>query len=207
MIEKLLKLLKISFSGEVPLKDGTMIRVSGDVVVGASVFVQSPDGEIPMPDGDYELETGEIMTTKGGKIEAISSPVDTTQAPDVSGMGPVGEITAPENMAIGDNLPPVADTGKPVIPETPKTDTPGTPDPEVEKLKGKLDELTKRLDDLESKLNVKAEIETEMRSELDFIKTKTLVTELKKSKDVEDKTISRFDVIKNLKNKQKEYGI
>lgn len=192
MIEKLLKLLKIKFSGEIPLKDGTMIQVDGDVVVGASVSVQSPDGLMPLPDGDYELETGEILSAMDGKIEAITSPVDTTETPDINGAPSAGEITIEVDAAIGD-LPIVEDSA-PVM-------EPTKIDPEVEKLMTIVNELTKRLDDLESKINVKAEIETEMRTELDFIKTKTLAVELKKSKDVEDKPISRFDVIKNLKNK------
>lgn len=184
MIEKLLKLLKIKFSGEIPLKDGTMIRVDGDVAVGASVYVQSPDGEMPLPDGDYELETGEILSAEGGKITAITSPIDTEEVPDIEEpVIVVEEVAAPvENE----------------LPMEPETEI--VINPEVEKLKGIIDELIKRLDEIESKVNMKSEVETQLRSELDFIKTKTLEIELKKSKVIEDATITRFDVIKNLKN-------
>lgn len=189
MIDKLLKLLKIKFAGEIPLKDGTMIMVEGDLAVGAMVYVQSPDGKMPLPDGDYELETGEILSCKDGKVEQITDVVDTTETPDITGAPPVGEVSVVEGA-----VPPVDEK-----PAEKPAEKPVTPDPEVEKLMGIVDELTKRLDAIEAKISMSAELDTKMEADLELIKTKTLVTELKKSKDVDDKIINRFDVIKNLK--------
>lgn len=185
MIEKLLQLLKIHFSGELSLKDGTVIVVDGDLAVGASVQVQSPDGMIPLPSGDYELESGEIISVEEGKITNVTDVVDTTETPDEEAIPVAVEEVADEPM-----IPEVEPEVEPVV----------VPNDEVEKLKSVVDELTKRLDELESKLNLRSEIETELRSELDFIKTKTLAVELKKSKVIEETPISRMDIIKNLKN-------
>lgn len=194
MIEKLLKLLKIKFAGEIPLKDGTMIIVEGDLMVGASVYVQSPDGKIPLPDGDYELETGQILSAKDGKIEAITDVVDTEEIPDMPGNPPVGEIVAP---VVAEAVVPEPEVKVEVEPEKePKAD-------EVAALKDMVDELTKRLEALEAKVSMRDELETKMKEDLEFIKNKTLTQELKKSKDIDEvKTTSRMDIIKNLKNKQ-----
>ena len=196
MIDKLLKkLLKIKFAGELVLKDGTVLVIDGDLAVGANVQVQSPDGLIPLPSGDYELESGEIISVEDGKIVNITEVVDTVETPDVNGAPPVGEISV-EVEASETNLIdiPVEEVPVEVEPEMPEVNP-------MEEVYVKIDELTKRLDELESKLAMRSEVETELRTELDFIKSKTLVTELKKSKDVDDnKIVSRFDVIKNLKN-------
>lgn len=198
MIDKLLKLLKIKFAGEIPLKDGTMIIVDGDMVAGASVYVQSPDGQMPLPDGDYELETGQILSAKDGKIEAITDVVDTEETPDSNGQTPVGEITVEVDNA---KAPPM---------ETPPaTEEPTEPEPEpkkdetmvkVEEMIAKMAEMEQRMKDLEDKLMMKSEEDVKLRADLDFIKTKTTSVELKKSKDINDAPLSRLDVIKNLKN-------
>jgi len=61
MINKLLKILKIKFIGEVILKDGTPCVLDGDLAIGVGIKVQTPDGMIDLPDGNYELETGQII--------------------------------------------------------------------------------------------------------------------------------------------------
>lgn len=188
MIKQLLKLLKIKFAGEIPLKDGTLIRVDGDMTVGATVYVQSPDGEIPLPDGDYELESGEILSAKDGKIEAIVDVVDTEEAPDVIGETPVSEIVAPM-MTKEVKLPIVEPVIEPVI-------EPLVVEERVEVIDNTV-EIKASIEALTIKFNEELE---KLRSEVEFIKQKTLVVELKKNKIIENETISRFDVIKNLKN-------
>ena len=187
MIKKLLKLLRIKFAGEMPLKDGTLIRVDGDVTVGAAVYVQSPDGEIPLPDGSYELESGEILTAKDGKIETIVDVVDTDEAPDVIGGPPVSEIETDMSKEV--KLPIVEPIVEPII-------EPLVVEEKVEVIDNTI-EIKASIQALTIKFNEELD---KLKSDIEFIKQKTLVVELKKNKVIENETISRFDVIKNLKN-------
>lgn len=186
MINKLLKLLKIKFAGELSLKDGTMIIVEGDLAVGASVYVMSPDGKMALPDGDYELETGEILSVKDGKIEAITDVVDTTETPDIEGAPPVSEVLASVEVKLPEPEPII------VIEKVEEPIIEPIVDPNIE--------IKKTIEEFSSKFNQEL---TSLKAEVEFIKSKTLVVELKKSKDVEDKPLTRMDIIKNLKNNNK----
>ena len=57
------------------LVDGTIVRVEPALEIGASVAVVGEDAEVvPAPDGEHELESGEIVRTEGGVIVEIMSP-------------------------------------------------------------------------------------------------------------------------------------
>lgn len=57
------------------LVDGTIVRVEPALEIGASVAVIGEDGEtVPAPDGEHELESGEVVRTEGGVIVEIMSP-------------------------------------------------------------------------------------------------------------------------------------
>lgn len=74
MLEKMLKIFKIHFTGTINLKDGTPLTIDGELATGVSVQIEV-DGNIqPLPDGPYELETGEVIEVKDGKITAITEP-------------------------------------------------------------------------------------------------------------------------------------
>lgn len=61
---------------EYRLKDGTIVKVSGELIAGSKVMVvDAAQGEIPAPDGDHELEDGTIISTKGGMIENVTAPM------------------------------------------------------------------------------------------------------------------------------------
>lgn len=54
------------------LQDGTVIRYDGETPAkGARIMCITADGEVPCPDGDHVLETGETVTVKGGLIDAV----------------------------------------------------------------------------------------------------------------------------------------
>ena len=53
------------------LSDGTEIKYPGELAVGTSVIVVTPEGEIPAPDGEHTLEDGTIIKTEGGNITEI----------------------------------------------------------------------------------------------------------------------------------------
>ena len=57
------------------LVDGTIVRVEPALEIGASVAVVGEDGEVvPAPDGEHELESGEVVRTEGGFIVEIMTP-------------------------------------------------------------------------------------------------------------------------------------
>jgi hypothetical protein len=56
------------------LVDGTIVRYES-LEIGAALSVVGEDGEIvPAPDGEHELESGDIVRTEGGVIVDIMSP-------------------------------------------------------------------------------------------------------------------------------------
>ena len=180
MLNKLLKLLKIRFSGELLLKDGTPIIVSGDLAVGVQVQVNGPDGVMDLPDGSYELEGGDIITVQAGVVTDIVSQVETPEAPDVEIEIPIEEAEVPV--------------------ETP-SETP-TEDVVVEDPMKKMEEVMKKLSDLEAKI---AELETDIETimtKTNFSKeiSKTKTPELELSSNVNTQMINR---IKELKNNKK----
>lgn len=54
---------------DVRMIDGTILRIEPAIEVGATVGIIGEDGEIvAAPDGEHELESGEIISTEGGLI-------------------------------------------------------------------------------------------------------------------------------------------
>lgn len=49
---------------EVPLQDGTVLKVGGEVAVGSEVLVVTPEGELPAPEGEHTLADGSILVVK-----------------------------------------------------------------------------------------------------------------------------------------------
>ena len=56
---------------EVKTMDGIVLKVDGDVAVGNAVMVVTEEGEVPAPDGEYELEDGTKFKIEGGLISEI----------------------------------------------------------------------------------------------------------------------------------------
>lgn len=66
------------------LKDGTKVKVDGDLVLGSSVMVVDVDGnEIPAPDAEHTLEDGTVVTTVGGVITEIEAVEEVTEEEEV----------------------------------------------------------------------------------------------------------------------------
>lgn len=58
---------------EVPLKDGTILKVGGELVAGTEVILITPEGEIPAPEGDLILADGStIVVKKDGEKSVIA---------------------------------------------------------------------------------------------------------------------------------------
>jgi hypothetical protein len=59
---------------EATLKDGTIIKYDGELAQGTALIAVTPEGEIPIPDGTYEMEDGTMVTTAAGLISEIVPP-------------------------------------------------------------------------------------------------------------------------------------
>jgi regulator of replication initiation timing len=71
-IKVLLGIAKEQKFAEVKLKDGTIMRYEGDTpMVGMPVMVVTAEGELPAPDGKYEMEDGSLLDVQGGIVAAI----------------------------------------------------------------------------------------------------------------------------------------
>jgi len=78
--KKLPEIKKLLFSEteqkfeDAKLVDGTIVRYES-LEIGAALSVVGEDGEvIPAPDGEHELESGDIVRTEGGVIVEIMTP-------------------------------------------------------------------------------------------------------------------------------------
>lgn len=47
---------------EAVLVDGTTVKTEGEIAVGATLFVVTPEGDVPAPAGMHETEDGKIIT-------------------------------------------------------------------------------------------------------------------------------------------------
>lgn len=84
---KIAELLGKSFQafGAYKTKEGAEFKVSEKMEVGAPIYVLTPEGELPVMDGEYELESGMLLKVKEGLIDAIENaatdggtPIDET---------------------------------------------------------------------------------------------------------------------------------
>ena len=81
------------------LVDGTIVRVEPALEIGASVAVIGEDGEtVAAPDGEHELESGEIVRTEGGVIVEILEP----EVEEEAGEEKEEEMAAEEEVAAFD---------------------------------------------------------------------------------------------------------
>lgn len=91
LIENIKSQLKSLMTNEVKfaeIKAGDLLISTPDeeLVVGSEVFTVDQDGNnVPLNDGEYTLDSGEIITVAAGKIEGIisSTPVEATEDEEV----------------------------------------------------------------------------------------------------------------------------
>ncbi len=71
-IEKIKHLLFGSETfGMLKTKDGVEMKVEGDVELEKTIYIVTPDGEMPAADGDYEMEDEMVIKVKEGMIDRI----------------------------------------------------------------------------------------------------------------------------------------
>jgi hypothetical protein len=57
---------------EATLKDGTKIKVSGDIAQGSKILIVAEDGsEMPAPNGEHILDDGSIINVTDGIIDSV----------------------------------------------------------------------------------------------------------------------------------------
>lgn len=199
MINQIMKLFKIHFTAEAELIDGTKLFVDGDLTEGTKIFVVTQDGNVALPDGEYELKDGSTLICKEGIIETLNEK-------------------QPEDM-VEDELPAQDDTN----PETQIEDIPSTEQPEeatpakstentdtevTNKIK-KLEERIKQLEELISeKLTASEErlenLNNQINSTLDKI---TMAKEIQRNQiENDDTNLSLFEkrmkYISEIRNKK-----
>lgn len=82
ILKEIKRLMKFGTAEEgmnyIDAKSGeNIVRVEGeDFVVGADVFVVTPEGVIPAPDGEHILEDGRTLVVGGGKITEVKEAVE-----------------------------------------------------------------------------------------------------------------------------------
>jgi chromosome segregation ATPase len=154
----------IKFQANSKLVDGTEILIEGDLSEGTKVFVITEEGNIPLPDGTYELEDGKtIISVAEGLI------TDVSEKPEE----PVEEVP----------------TEAAEIPaETPEVEVEVAPATDVE---AKLKELEDKLASLEEKVNSLSASSEEIKNQNEKLEKSNLDLSEDKQKLVEK--VSEFE--------------
>jgi len=183
MLDKIIKLLKLRFAGEMTLKDGTPIIISGDLTIGVEVKVNGPDGPILLPAGTYELESGQIITVdEKGLITDIVEVVDTPENPDTE----TGAPSVDEPIEVEEVKDPVVEE-----PKEPTDSGTTTKDMPVVDMETKFKDLEDRIKSLEDKTSKLSEETTKFDTDLELIKNKaTFSKELSKNSSPDVATTS-----------------
>ena len=68
---------------EIKLVDGNVVSVEGEFVVGAKIFLVTPEGLVPAPTGEHTAEDGTVVTVLDGVITEIEAKeVETPEMPE-----------------------------------------------------------------------------------------------------------------------------
>jgi hypothetical protein len=68
---------------EIKLVDGNVVSVEGEFVVGAKIYLVTPEGLVPAPNGEHTAEDGTVVTVMDGVITEIEAK---EEAPEVEAM-------------------------------------------------------------------------------------------------------------------------
>lgn len=68
--------------GSYKTKDGVEMKIHGDKMeIGMPIYVITPEGELPVDEGTYELESGMKVKVKAGEIASIEDELNTNGTP------------------------------------------------------------------------------------------------------------------------------
>ena len=71
------------FEGNAKLMDGKEIRIEGTLDTGSKVFIITDETELPLPDGEWVLQDGTVITTADGVIVDLKEKEDDVTEPEV----------------------------------------------------------------------------------------------------------------------------
>ena len=164
--------------------DGQSIKVDGDSIVpGAKVVVVSDAGDVPAPDGQWELEDGTCVYTVGGMVDKIVA-ADVESPADVAGEAPGAEM-------------PQGGTEVPVGGQKPM------PNEMMDMLKEFITNVSKKMAEMEQSYSaLNSEFDT-FRKEPAGKKISTAKTDFNKA-DVDTHVEDRVSAIMALRNKNKK---
>lgn len=66
---------------EIKLVDGNVVSVEDEFVVGAKIFLVTPEGLVPAPNGEHVAEDGTVITVLDGIIAEVASKEE--EAPEM----------------------------------------------------------------------------------------------------------------------------
>lgn len=66
---------------EIKLVDGNVVSVEGEFVVGAKIFLVTPEGLVVAPNGEHTAEDGTVITVMDGVITEVASKEE--EAPEM----------------------------------------------------------------------------------------------------------------------------
>lgn len=115
--------------GEIKTDNGTLI-FEGELVEGLDVFVENEGELVIAPDGDYVTEDNKIITVVSGKVDSI---VDETKEDETKEVEPIIEEQPIENEEV----------------ENPTNDGEETDTEAIVEIRKEVDELYKRINELE----------------------------------------------------------
>lgn len=83
--------------GSYKTKDGVEMKIHGDKMeVGMPIYVITPEGELPVEEGEYELESGMKVKVKAGEIASIEDELNTSGTPIAEPAGDVEDADESE---------------------------------------------------------------------------------------------------------------
>ena len=115
-INKLLGLYK--FNSYKIKENGNEIITEGDLAVGEPIYIINKDGQIPAPDGEFELDDTTKITIKDGKVQKINYDNMETKQNFVEAALKDGTVVKSPTFDIGEDVFVVSPDGK----ETPAPD-------------------------------------------------------------------------------------
>jgi hypothetical protein len=85
---------------EIKLVDGNVVSVEGEFVVGAKIYLVTPEGLVAAPNGEHTAEDGTVVTVMDGVITEIEAKEEAPEAEKPEQMGEVDKLkTEMEAMA------------------------------------------------------------------------------------------------------------
>lgn len=145
-IEKIKGLFKkFKFDGTATLADGKSLRISGgEMIEGAQVFLETKEGELPLPDGVWELQENFTIVTKDGMIVSAEQTPELTEPEPLVEMAEevLPQVTEEATEQVVETETIVMEEAQPVAEIV---ETPTQPD-RVDVIEGKLDQLLAKLE-------------------------------------------------------------